>query len=117
MEKHIDKSGNIYEQLQGVYQKDPEEFNRLSGDLIRRALDDVPDEFKAQAYGIQRKIEHQLNKYKDPIARMNAMVEIFWQQFQEFQDVVNDPQEVLEKKRRCGTSAKVLPFKEPGPHH
>ncbi|APG26792.1 hypothetical protein A7E78_02330 [Syntrophotalea acetylenivorans] len=117
MESHIQKSDNIYEQLQGVYQKDPEEFERLSSDLIRQALDDVPDEFKAQAYGIQRKIEHQLKKYKDPIARMNAMVEIFWRQFQEFQAVINDPREVLENKRRCGTSAKVLPFKEPGPHH
>ena len=117
MGNHIRKSDNIYEKLQGVYQKDPDEFERLSRELIRQALDDVPDEFKAQAYGIQRKIEHQLRKYKDPIARMNAMVEIFWQQFQEFQAVINDPREVLEKKRRCGTSAKVIPFKGDGQGH
>lgn len=117
MKNHTGRSDSIYDQLQGLYQQNPAEFERLSGDLIRQALDEVPDEFKAQAYGIQRRIEYQLNKYKDPIARMNAMVEIFWRQFQEFQDVINDPRKVLENKRRCGTSAKVLPFKQPGPPH
>lgn len=117
MGNNIKNLDSIYEQLQGIYQQDPEEFERLSSDLIRQALDDVPDEFKARAYGIQRRIEHQLKKYKDPIARMNAMVEIFWQQFHEFQAVINDPGEVLEKKRRCGTLAKVIPFKKPDLHH
>lgn len=117
MENHTERLDSVYEKLQGIYQQDPEEFERLSSGLIRQALDEVPDEFKAQAYGIQRRIEHQLNKYKDPIARMNAMVEIFWQQFHEFQAVINDPREVLENKRRCGTLAKVLPFKKPDLHH
>jgi hypothetical protein len=117
MENHTEKTDSIYDQLQGVYQHDPEEFERLSGALIRQALDDVPEELRAQAYGIQRRIEHQLNKYKDPIARMNAMVEIFWQQFHEFQAVINDPCEVLENRRHCGTKAKILPFKGPDPGH
>lgn len=117
MESHTEKTDSIYEMLQGIYQHDPEKFEKLSGDLIRQALDDVPEEHKAMAYGLQRKIEHQLKKYKDPTARMNAMVEIFWQQFHEFQAVINDPREVLEKRRRCGTSAKILPFKGPDPGH
>ncbi len=117
MENHIDKLDSIYEQLQGIYQHDPEKFDRLSADLIRQALDNVPEEHRAEAYGIQRRIEHQLKKYKDPIARMNAMVEIFWQQFQKFQAVINDPCEILERRRRCGTSAKILPFKGPDPGH
>jgi hypothetical protein len=117
MENHTEKPGSIYEQLQGIYQHDPEKFERLSGDLIRQALDAVPEEHRARAYGLQRRIEHQLKKYKDPIARMNAMVEIFWQQFHEFQAVINDPRDVLEKRRRCGTAAKILPFKGPDPGH
>jgi len=117
MENHTKKSDNIYEQLQGIYQRDPEKFERLSGELIRQALEEVPEEHRARAYGMQRKIEYQLKKYKDPIARMNAMVEIFWQQFDEFQAVINDPREVLENRRRCGTSAKILPFKGSNPGH
>jgi hypothetical protein len=117
MENHIEKSDNIYEQLQGIYQLDPEKFERLSGKLIRQALEEVPEEHRAHAYGMQRRIEHQLKKYKDPISRMNAMVEIFWQQFHEFQAVINNPREVLENRRRCGTSAKVLPFKGRDPGH
>lgn len=117
MEHNTEKSDSIFERLQGLYQVDPEEFNRLSEALIREELNKVPEEMKAQAYGIQRRIEGQLRKYKDPIMRMNAMVEIFWQQFQEFQAVLNDPREVIESKRRCGTAAKVIPFKDKRDHH
>lgn len=117
MENKTEQADSIFERLQGLYQLDPEEFNRLSEALIREELNNVPGELKAQAYGIQRRIEQQLKKYKDPIARMNAMVEIFWQQFHEFQAVLNDPREVLESKRHCGTSAKVIPFKERDTRH
>ena len=117
MENNTEKSDSIFERLQGLYQLDPDEFNRLSEAIIREELNKVPEDLKAQAYGIQRRIEQQLKKYKDPIARMNAMVEIFWQQFHEFQAVLNDPREVLNNKRRCVTSAKVIPFKERDTRH
>lgn len=116
MQNHIEKPVSIYDQLQGIYEEDPEEFERISNALIQEALDEVSDGYKAQAYGIQRRIEHQLQKYKDPIARMNAMVEIFWKQFYEFQAVVHDPLAVFENKRSCGTLAKVIPFKGPDGH-
>jgi len=117
MNTKSDKSASIYDRLQGLYQLDPEEFDRLREALIQEELDNAPDDLKAKAYGIQRRLEHQLRKYKDPTARMNAMVEIFWQQFHEFQAVLNDPVEVIENKRRCGTSAKVIPFKDRNQGH
>ncbi len=117
MENKTEQSDSVFERLQGLYQLDPEEFNRLSAALIREEVNNVPEEFKAQAYGIQRRVEQQLKKYKDPILRMNAMVEIFWQQFHEFQAVLNDPRDVLENKRRRGISAKVIPFKERDTRH
>ncbi len=117
MDNRTAKADSVFDRLQGLYQVDPDEFERLSGALIRETLENVPEEYRAQAYGVQLRIEQRLRKYKDPIARMNAMVEIFWQQFREFQEVLNDPREVLENKRRCGTSAKVIPFKGPDPRH
>lgn len=117
MENHTEKPESIYEQLRGIYQQDSEEFDRLSRDLVRQALDGIPEEYRAKAYGIQRRIEHQLTKYKDPIARLNAMVEIFWRQVYEFLAIVHGPQEVLENKRCSGPPAKTIPFKGPGSHN
>lgn len=117
MENKTEKSDSIFERLQGLYQLDPEEFDRLSEALILEELENMPEELKAQAYGIQRRIEQQLKKYKDPVARMNVMVEIFWKQFHEFQAVLNDPREVLESRRKCGTSAKIIPFKDRDTRH
>ena len=117
MEHQVDTSENIYEQLQGLYQADPEAFERLRRALIQDALDNVPENLKPKVYGMQLRIEAHLKKYKDPVARMNAMVEIFWQQFREFQEVLNDPLQVLEKRRRCGTVAKVIPFRRHSGSH
>ena len=116
MENLLEKPESIYGQLQGIYQQDPKKFDRLSRDLIRKALDGIPEGFRAKAYGTQRRVEHQLMKYKDPVARLNAMVEIFWRQIYEFIAVVHDPREVLEKQRCSGPPAKTIPFKRPDLH-
>ena len=116
MENLFEKPESIFGQLQGIYQQDPKEFERLSRDLIRKALDDIPEGFRAKAYGTQRRIEHQLMKYKDPVARLNAMVEIFWRQIYEFIAVVRDPREILENKCCSGPPARVMPIKRPDSH-
>ncbi len=117
MDKHIEKNDSVYRKLEGVYQLDPKKFERIRNELIRQALDEMPEQLKARAYGLQRRIDHELGQYKDPVARMNAMVEIFWRQVCEFQDVLNNPQRVLESRRRQGASAKILPFRNPGTRH
>lgn len=117
MDKHFENKDRIYEKLQGVYQLDPNKFEQIREELIRQALDEMPEELRARAYGMQRQIDHQLKRYRDPVARMNAMVEIFWRQVYEFQAVLNNPRGVLESRRRQGASAKILPFRNPGTRH
>ena len=47
-------------------------------------------------------IEMRLRKYKDPVARMNKMVELFWEQLGLFHEVLHDPARVVAdvKKRK-----------------
>lgn len=106
-------SDNLFDRLAGLYQKDPAEFERLCKKLIKEALDETPEEYRAQAYGLQLRIEQRLCHFKDPVARMNEMIVIFWDQFREFQQVLNDPQSVVAARRSKKTPAKVIPLDRP----
>ena len=98
------------EQLTGLYQKDPELFEEERKKLIQQTIESFPPEYQARAHGLQFKIEATLSKYKDPVARMNKMVEIFWGQFQEFQDVINNPAGHINKNDKKSGPGKVLHF-------
>ena len=101
---------NSIEKLTGLYQKDPELFEMERRKLIQKTIESFPPEYQARAHGLQFKIEASLNKYKDPVARMNKMVEIFWGHFQEFQDVMNNPAGYLGKTSKETKPGKVLLF-------
>jgi len=97
--------------LTGLYQKDPEEFERQSQELIRQTIERFPEEHRRRAYGLQFQIDAVLSHCKDPLSRMNKMVEIFWEQFFKFQETVCDPLKVIEKKEKCREEGKVIPLK------
>ncbi len=55
--------------------------------LIDDFINSVEDEGKRlRLQQMQWRIDAELRKYKDPVARMNRMVEIFWEGFNEFND-------------------------------
>ena len=96
--------------LTGLYQKDPEEFERQSQELIRQTIERFPEENRRRAYGLQFQIDAALRHCKDPISRMNKMVEIFWEQFLKFQKTVCDPLKVIEEKEKGVKEGKVIPL-------
>jgi hypothetical protein len=96
--------------LSGLYEKDPEEFERQSQELIRRTIESFPEKHRRRAYGLQFQIDAALSHYKDPVSRMNKMVEIFWEQFLKFQEAVCDPLKVIEEKERRSEEGKVIPL-------
>ena len=108
-EKYTEKYDSA-DKLTGLYQKDPELFEAERKKLIQETIDSFPAEYRAKAQGLQFKIETTLDRYKDPVARMNKMVEIFWGHFQEFQDVINNPAAYLEKTGTKNEPGKVLQF-------
>jgi hypothetical protein len=101
----------VLQQLAGLYQKDPHEFEKMRRELIEQTIAAFPARHRQRAYGLQFIIEMRLKKYKDPVVRMNKMVEIFWEQFGLFQDVLQDPARVVAEREKKKKQAMILPFR------
>ncbi len=104
------KIEQILPQLEGIYKKDPVKFEKIRKQIIRDTIDTFPKEFQQRAYGIQFSLDHELGKIKNPVVRMNRMVEIFWEKVSEFQAVVNDPTGVIAERENKKKTAKVIPL-------
>ncbi len=48
------------------------------------------EELRVKLHQLQWKIEGQLRGFKDPVARMNKMIELFWQGVNDFQRTLKD---------------------------
>jgi len=103
-------SDEILHQLTGLYQKDPHEFEKMRTLLIEQTIAAFPTRHRQRAYGLQFVIDMRLNKYKNPVVRMNKMVEIFWQQFCLFQDVLRDPVRVVAEREKKKKQGMIVPF-------
>ena len=111
MNAATEQTEEIFEQFKDLYQEDPDEFEAQRDQLIRETIESFPEESRQRAYGLQFTIDAQLSKYKDPLVRMNKMVEIFWEQFAVFQSAVTDPKKFCEEKEEA-EPAKVIPFRK-----
>ena len=57
---------------------------------IREYLDSIEDpKRRLKLEQMQWRIDAELRKYKNPIARMNRMTELFWDGVKEFNEVLN----------------------------
>jgi hypothetical protein len=102
----------------GLYQKDPEVFEKMRADIIRRTIETFPEEHRQRARGLQFQLEMKLRRYRDPVSRMNAMAGIFWEQFEEFSRVLNDPLSCLaERQAQPRPGARILPLKHGPSRH
>lgn len=111
MPESEDATKKLIAQLSGLYQKDPWQFEEKRKLLIKQTIESLPAERRRCAYGLQFKIESKLAKYKDPVSRMNKMVEIFWEHFQQFHEVINDPAKFLLEKEKNRSEGKVIQFR------
>lgn len=51
-------------------------------------LNSLPPERQQRMKAFQWRLEQDLRHYKDPVARMNKMVEIFWEGVYKFEDAL-----------------------------
>jgi len=65
---------------------------------IEEFLKTLPPERQEKLRQFQWKLDQDLNKFKDPTARFNRMVEIFWEQVQVFKQSLEDPSSLLPKE-------------------
>ena len=81
---------DIYETLLKV-KDDPLKMEENGRKLIKDYINSLPsEERKKRAEQLQWNIDAQLHGIKDPITRMNKMVEIFWFEFSKFQVALNN---------------------------
>jgi hypothetical protein len=107
IEKRIDR-------LAELYRSNPELFELERKLLIEETIEEFPERYRKRAYGIQFCIDSKLSLAKDPISRMNLMVELFWDQVVNFSHALNDPEDFAERKkknRRPGQSIPLNPTK------
>jgi hypothetical protein len=116
MDEKVGGFARVFEDLEQLYRRDPVSFEEQRRRLIQGMIDDLPEENRARAYGLQLKIDAELSRYKDPVARMNRMVELFWEGVGQFQQVLTDPGKVLQERaqeKEGARPARVLPFRRP----
>lgn len=68
----------------------PEELLAYKEKLIETFISSVPEERQQRLRQLQWKIDGELRKYKDPIAKMNKMTELFWEGVGQFQETLNN---------------------------
>jgi hypothetical protein len=80
---------DIYEKLNKVRQEDPDAFEREANLIRNEFFDSIEDdERRLHLQQLQFRLDGELRHYKDPVARMNKMVEIFWKGVNEFQQTI-----------------------------
>mgnify|MGYP001818249402 CR=1 FL=1 len=79
-----------FDKIQQLYKDNPEEFAALARHEIYNYIYTIPNEKRRDdLLELQEKIDRDLSHYKDPIARMNRMVELFWIQVRLLDEALN----------------------------
>jgi len=94
--------------LGNISQNDPDLFEEIRMEIIETTINSYPKRFQKRARGIQFILDHELSKHKHPVSRMNRMVEIFWEKFHEFNEVMNDPVGFTVEVEKNKNKGKVL---------
>jgi hypothetical protein len=86
-----------FDTLSELYKTDPEQYRAATRQMIADYIASIPDEVsRKKCAGIQFKLDHELSKYHDPLARMNRMAEIFWQGVYQFNNALKGNIEINE---------------------
>ena len=71
--------------LKSLGDDDPNAFEEAKNEIIEEFIMTHPPETQKRLRQKQWLIDNELRKFKDPTARLNRMVEMFWSQVREFQ--------------------------------
>jgi hypothetical protein len=113
MNPTADETDKMLDRLDGLYQRDPEAFEVLRRELIEHVIDGFDHDRQQRARAMQFSLEVRLARYRHPVARLNKMIEIFWEQFSDFRLALNDPAAFAdEARRRKRPSGKVIPLRQ-----
>jgi len=109
-------SNEKMKQLEGLDPGSPE-FKAIQEEIMEEFFATVEDpEAEQRMRAMHNGIQMDLDRYKNPTARYNRMVEVFWQGFHKFKDSVEMFQGVLEGKEpepvETPPKATIMEFKK-----
>ncbi|ORJ57673.1 hypothetical protein B5V00_12945 [Geothermobacter hydrogeniphilus] len=107
----VDDTRAIIDRLSALTDTDPEQFERESRAIIEQTIASFPEHHRHRARGLQFRIDNALAQCSDPLSRMNKMVEIFWEQFRQFHDILHDPEKVLNERESNREVCRVIPLR------
>jgi len=70
------------------YKSEPEAFEKLAKECIEELITSAPGNKQLKLRALQANINKEMSKYKDPTARLNAMVSLFWKGVSDFQSAL-----------------------------
>lgn len=100
----------LLEELDGLFQRDPAAFEASRREILEAAIGSYPAHWQPRARGLQFVIDAQLDRCRDPVSRLNGMIELFWAGVRQFREVLEHPEEGL-ARRRSSAGATVLPLR------
>lgn len=81
---------DIYERLNKLRQENPDELEREAKKILDDHFASIQnDDQRLHLQQLQFRLDGELRHYKDPVARMNKMVEIFWKGFNKFKQTLD----------------------------
>lgn len=90
-------------ELSSLSRSDPAAFEQRRRQIIDDYIAGFPEDLRQRAHGWQFRLDHELRRHKDPVSRMNAMIELFWDGFARFQRAVHEPERLLKERDATGT--------------
>jgi len=76
-----------FDELKNLYEKDPDAYESRRREIIQDYINNIGDKKRQdRAKQVQWVLEGELRKFKDPQARFNRMIELFWEQVARFVD-------------------------------
>lgn len=87
-----------FDELKTLFENDPPAAEVKVKEIMDEYITTLTPERKQRAEAFNWRIQQDLRNFKDPTARMNRMVEMFWTGVKEFQHVLENPQQVLDQQ-------------------
>ena len=103
-----------FDHLKNLFKQDPFAAQKLADEMVETAINgmDITEDKKQRLKAANFSLQQDLRKYKHPIARLQRMEFLFWEQFNRFQTAMETPSLLMEKKTPK-FQTNVVPFRKP----
>lgn len=78
-----------FDEMVVLFAKDPDAAQAKAESMIEEYINTLDPEKQQRARAYNWRLQQELRHYKDPIARMNKMVELFWSGVNRFNEVLS----------------------------